>query len=108
MLDSERRRTGTSRKLAFIATLVLAWNCRIPAGVCGPAFLAAQLQTSDAQARARYEVRAFHDPNGTGKFYVGREIAQVMGISGIGWLDRPERTDQEQPDVVIKAMGLRG
>jgi len=30
-----------------------------------------------------YETRAAHDPNGTGKFYMGREIAQVMGPGGI-------------------------
>jgi ubiquinone/menaquinone biosynthesis C-methylase UbiE len=39
---------------------------------------------------------------------MGREIAQVMGAGGIEWLDRPEREDQEQPEVVINAMGLRG
>jgi len=42
-------------------------------------------------APPRYEVRRLHDPNGTGKFYMGREIAQVMGHLGAGWLDRPER-----------------
>ncbi len=39
---------------------------------------------------------------------MGREIAQVMGADGIAWLDRPEREDEEQPQVVIKALGLRG
>ena len=39
---------------------------------------------------------------------MGREIAQVMGAGGIEWLDRPEREEQEQPEVVINAMGLRG
>ena len=39
---------------------------------------------------------------------MGREIAQVMGADGRAWLDRPEREDQEQPQVVIKALGLRG
>jgi len=37
---------------------------------------------------------------------MGREIAQVMGFDGIDWLDRPERAEQERPDVVIKALGL--
>jgi ubiquinone/menaquinone biosynthesis C-methylase UbiE len=45
----------------------------------------------------RYEFHREHDPNGTGKFYMGREIAEVMGHEAAGWLDRPEREKEEQP-----------
>jgi tRNA A58 N-methylase Trm61 len=38
---------------------------------------------------------------------MGREIAQVMGPDGIGWLDRPEREQEERPGVVIEALELR-
>jgi len=31
-----------------------------------------------------------------------------MGTGGIAWLDRPEREDEEHPEAVIDAMGLRG
>ena len=31
---------------------------------------------------ARYEIRKDHDPDGIGKFYMGREIAHVMGHQG--------------------------
>src|SRR5205809_8091295 len=55
-----------------------------------------------------YETRAIHDPNGTGKFYMGREIAQVMGPGGIPWLDRPQREEEERPAVVLEALGLKG
>src|SRR5437763_11545053 len=48
-------------------------------------------------AAPRYETRAEHDPNGIGKFYLGREIAMVMGHEAAGWLDRPEREKEEQP-----------
>ena len=44
-----------------------------------------------------YEMRKDHDPSGIGKFFMGREIAQVMGHQGAGWLDRPEREDEEAP-----------
>ncbi|HEV2382173.1 MAG TPA: class I SAM-dependent methyltransferase [Terriglobia bacterium] len=54
-----------------------------------------------------YETRRVHDPNGTGKFYMGREIAQTMGSGGIPWLDRPERDEEEHPGIVIDALGLR-
>jgi len=55
----------------------------------------------------RYETRRLHDPDGIGKFYMGREIAQVMGASGAGWLDRPEREKEEQPDKLMKALELK-
>src|ERR1700733_6275997 len=49
----------------------------------------------------RYETRTDHDPNGIGKFYMGREIAQVMGHEAAGWLDRPEREKEEQPNRLV-------
>ncbi len=55
-----------------------------------------------------YETRAVHDPNGIGKFYLGREIAHVMGPGGIPWLDRPEREDEEAPAKMIDALELQG
>lgn len=55
----------------------------------------------------RYEVRRVHDPYGIGKFYMGREIAQVMGHLGAGWLERPEREREEQPAKLMKALKLR-
>jgi SAM-dependent methyltransferase len=55
-----------------------------------------------------YETRVIHDLDGTGKFYLGREIAHVMGPGGIPWLDRPGRDDEERPADVIGALDLRG
>lgn len=55
-----------------------------------------------------YEVHRNHDPDGTGKFYMGREIAQVMGPGGMPWLERPEREDEEKPSVVLDALALKG
>jgi precorrin-6B methylase 2 len=54
-----------------------------------------------------YEMRANHDPNGTGKFYMGREIAQVMGPGGIEWLDRPEREEEEHPGKALDSLDIR-
>jgi predicted methyltransferase len=54
----------------------------------------------------RYEFRAVHDADGTAKFYLGREIAQVMGPGGILWLERAERASEEQPQVAIDALGI--
>ena len=60
-----------------------------------------------APASSRYEVRAEHDPNGIGKFYLGREIAYVMGHRAAGWLERPEREEEERTDLLIEALKLR-
>ncbi len=48
-----------------------------------------------------------HDPNGTGIFYMDREIALVMGHEGADWLERPEREVEEAPDVLVRALKLK-
>ncbi len=45
--------------------------------------------------------------DGTGKFYMGREIAQVMGHRGASWLERPEREREEKPDQLVAALDLK-
>lgn len=45
--------------------------------------------------------------DGIGKVYLGREIAQVMGHLGAGWLERPEREREEQPKKAIELMKLK-
>ena len=44
--------------------------------------------------------------DGIGKVYKGREISQVMGHLGAGWLERPEREREEQPAALINALDL--
>ena len=55
----------------------------------------------------RYEKRADHDPDGIGIFYMGREIAHVMGHQAADWLDRPERMTEEAPQLLIEALKLK-
>lgn len=46
--------------------------------------------------------------DGTGKFYMGREIAgMISGHGAIEWLERNDREETEKPQVVIKSMGLK-
>ena len=52
------------------------------------------------------EWRQVHDPDGTGKFFLGREIAQVMGHQAADWLDRPEREEEERPSLLIDSLKL--
>ena len=53
-----------------------------------------------------YTFRTEHDPDGIGKFYAGREIARVMGHQAADWLERPEREEEERPDLLLKAIPL--
>jgi precorrin-6B methylase 2 len=55
----------------------------------------------------RYTTRRNHDPNGIGKFYMGREIAHVMGFSGVGWLERSNREDEERTSLLIESLKLK-
>ena len=55
----------------------------------------------------RYELRKEHDPDGIGKFYLDREIAQVMGYGGIGWLERPEREKEEASSKLHQQLKLK-
>jgi ubiquinone/menaquinone biosynthesis C-methylase UbiE len=47
------------------------------------------------------------DPDGIGKVYLGREIAQVMGHQGAGWLERSSRELEEQPQRLIADLHLQ-
>jgi SAM-dependent methyltransferase len=58
-------------------------------------------------AESPYEVRREHDPDGIGKFYMGREIAQVMGHEAAGWLERPEREKEEQPTKLLELLKVQ-
>ncbi len=57
-------------------------------------------------ATNRYE---FDVPSadGIGKFYMDREIAQVMGHEAADWLERPERDTEEHPDALVEQLGIR-
>lgn len=51
-----------------------------------------------------YRRRTF---DGIGKIYHGREIAQVMGHLGAGWLERPEREQEEATRKAIDLMDFK-
>ena len=67
----------------------------------GPALSPAQA------AEAIYATGPSRTAGGSGKFYMGREIAQVMGHPGASWLDRPERESEERPSLLLRNLGLK-
>lgn len=74
------------------------------------AFLAGSIVLSPLAASAeppRYVMRKDHDPDGIGKFFMGREIAQVMGPGGVLWLERNSRADEERPDLLMEALNVK-
>ncbi|WP_224490897.1 class I SAM-dependent methyltransferase [Robertkochia flava] len=46
------------------------------------------------------------DPNGIGKWYMGREIAAVMSYRGMGWLERDSRPTEENTALLLANMNL--
>ncbi len=50
-----------------------------------------------------------HPPtaDGTGKVYMGREIAPIMGYQGAAWLERAEREKEERTDILLRALNLK-
>ena len=71
------------------------------------ALLLASGSSAFAGESTPYETRAKHDPDGIGKFYLGREIAHVMGPGGAPWLERPERETEERPQLAIDALEIK-
>jgi len=59
------------------------------------------------KADERYEFRKDHDPNGQGKFYMGRELAQVMSFHGAPWLERPEREEEERLSTLVDLLKIQ-
>ncbi len=45
--------------------------------------------------------------DGIGKYYMGREIAHVMGASGSEWLERSSRQQEEHSDQAIDSLPLQ-
>ena len=63
--------------------------------------------TLAADAPAAYYQYAQPSRDGIGKLYMGREISQVMGHLGAGWLERSERERQERTDLLIDRLPLK-
>ncbi len=104
-----------SRPVLFAAALfsLLMFNQSLLAGD-GPGVAPSKPAAAYSKAKKpdkprhkpRYETHERHDPNGLGKFYLGREIAHVMGYQGIDWLERPERETEEHLTQLVELLKL--
>ena len=78
-------------------------------GIAALLYSGPAVRAADADSRppeARYELRPA-SRDGIGKFYYGREIAQVMGHQAASWLERPEREEEERTDLLLEALALK-
>jgi len=66
----------------------------------------ALLQAATLTAQERYTLKP-GDPNGISKWYMGRQIAQVMSHFGIGWLERQEREQEENTTQLLKNLAVQ-
>jgi SAM-dependent methyltransferase len=82
-------RLSAALVLACLVTLMLAQSARA------------------AEAPSRYEFRENHSRDGIGKFYLGREIAHVMGHQAADWLERPEREAEERTSKLLELLAVR-
>ncbi len=64
---------------------------------------ACQAQSQAEQATTEtYYSNGKQSYDGIGKYYMGREISQVMGHQGAAWLERSEREEEEKVSLVIE------
>jgi ubiquinone/menaquinone biosynthesis C-methylase UbiE len=92
----EIKKFFTSRCILFLSILLLGLSIDL-GGVL----------STKAIALSPYQYQTIHSPDGIGKFYWGREIAQIMGHQGAAWLERPTREREEKPSLVIQALNLK-
>jgi ubiquinone/menaquinone biosynthesis C-methylase UbiE len=64
------------------------------------------LGTNSAFAQEKDSVYTYKTPsaNGTGKVYMGREIAGIMSFDGVAWLERNSRSKEENTDLAISRL----
>lgn len=80
-----------------LATLIILFGCFLTTNQ-------SIAQTNDKGVKYTYKKGDF---NGIGKWYMGREIAYVMGFQGINWLERSEREIEEGVATLIKNMKIK-
>ena len=68
---------------------------------------AAQVLEQATSVSNRYEYRQQHSPDGIGKFYLGREIAHVMGHQAAEWLERPTRDEEEHTELLVDSLRVK-
>jgi len=88
-----------------MTTALPASRCALLLAVLLAAACGAEPPSPAAAARDGYTYGA-GSADGIGKFYMGREIAFVMGHPGAGWLERGSREREERTDLLLQNLPL--
>lgn len=91
----------TQKFINSISAIFLAMFCLLQLNL-GVAIAGETAKNNDI-----YQQRTIHNPDGIGKFYMGREIAKVMGYEGAGWLERPSRGMEEKSGRLVNNLDLK-
>jgi ubiquinone/menaquinone biosynthesis C-methylase UbiE len=94
--EGTRVRSGT--QFAALAGIALA--------ICLSSSTVLAAEVAQQQSVGRYVFREEHSRDGIGKFYMGREIAHVMGHQAADWLERSQREEEEKTDLLVKSLPL--
>lgn len=92
---------NTSFHLSRVALSFCLISCCLTLNACQ------MLAARDVDSNGIYQSRTIHSPDGINKFYMGREIAQVMGHTGALWLERSSREVEEQPTKLVNTLNLK-
>lgn len=72
-----------------------------------PLLFSAAALAAEPPPEPLYETREGGDSNGIQKWYLGRQIARVMGHQAADWLERPEREQEEKTEQMVDALEFR-
>ncbi len=87
---------------------LLALGCtQLPAENRPTALSESRLRSVAVADTSGYEIASPRDPNGIGTYYMGRQIAHVMGHEGASWLERNGRKQEEGTDLLLKELPLK-
>jgi len=101
------RKAVVTGLLASAAALTACTQLPLESNVASQAFLRSDVSTAHPPDSAGYETRPPRDPSGIGRYYLGRQIAHVMGHEGADWLERSDRREEEGTDVLLKELQLK-
>ncbi|WP_205500862.1 class I SAM-dependent methyltransferase [Rufibacter psychrotolerans] len=85
----------------YLVLLLLWGTLLLFAGACDSQPVKSQQATTSV-----YATKTPH-PDGTGKVYLGREIAHVMSAAGGEWLERDTRQEEENVNLAIQKLNLQ-
>ncbi|TGE22323.1 class I SAM-dependent methyltransferase [Hymenobacter aquaticus] len=92
---------------SWVLGIVLTQACTQPLAESTAAAAGEQRRQAPVADSTGYEIRPPADPNGISRYYLGRQIAHVMGHEGADWLERSGRQQEEGTDVLLKALRLK-